>query len=353
MRKLAAIVCVYTACVVTVVMAVEPLSGYDFRMKLSVTNLTEITGDQADFPILVKLTEANFAFMRADADGLDVRFTAADGQTLLDFDRERHSAADQQAEYWIKLPILSSSAQTDFYMYYGGAASDGAVATNVWKSHYSMVQHMEETAGLFLDSTAFSNNLTNVGGVPTSGGMIGRGISFNGTTAYMQTNTIARPENGGVETWLKWNGNTGARQLAEFLNPDVNVSYRLSINASSNIVSVIHYGGGLVTVTGTTAIEPGVWYHVYDAWGTAQRRLYVNGVLDGSNSSTAIPYSSWWNTMQRFGFQFGGVLDEVRMYSTGRPASWVQAQYASQKDALLQYSTAEDLRPKGTVLCIR
>jgi len=66
------------------------LSGYTYRRKITL-DYTKFPSTLTDFPLLVKLTAANFDFSKIlTAGGLDVRFTSSDGSTLLKFDREFH-----------------------------------------------------------------------------------------------------------------------------------------------------------------------------------------------------------------------------------------------------------------------
>ncbi|HSG31994.1 MAG TPA: LamG domain-containing protein, partial [Thermodesulfobacteriota bacterium] len=63
------------------------LSGWNFRKKLTIDS-DYINKDLTDFPILVKLTDSNFPFNKADSLGTDINFTSDDGTTLLKFERE-------------------------------------------------------------------------------------------------------------------------------------------------------------------------------------------------------------------------------------------------------------------------
>ena len=63
-------------------------ANWTYRKKITI-NHTKIDSDLTDFPVLVKLTSANFDFSKANADGFDIRFTSDDGTTLLKFERER------------------------------------------------------------------------------------------------------------------------------------------------------------------------------------------------------------------------------------------------------------------------
>ena len=58
--------------------------------------LGEVDAELTNFPVLVRLDSGNFDFALARTDGHDIRFTAADGQTLLSYERERHDPAGEE-----------------------------------------------------------------------------------------------------------------------------------------------------------------------------------------------------------------------------------------------------------------
>ena len=114
------------------------LSGWAKRIKITIDQ-TDIDANLTDFPVLVKLTSSNFDFSKARSDGFDVRFCSSDGTTLLAFERERHDSTNSLAEYWVKIPSISSSTDTDFYIYYGKSdAADGADPTAVWDANFTV-----------------------------------------------------------------------------------------------------------------------------------------------------------------------------------------------------------------------
>lgn len=122
----------------------------------------KISQDLTNFPVLVRLTTNNFDFALASSNGFDVRFTQSDGVTPLVYERERHDATLQRAEYWVSIPIISSSISTNFYVYYGQArATDRQTPQAVWTNiGYIGVWHLSETNGICADSTAFTNHAT-------------------------------------------------------------------------------------------------------------------------------------------------------------------------------------------------
>ncbi|MDD5704843.1 MAG: DUF2341 domain-containing protein [Kiritimatiellae bacterium] len=136
------------------------LDGWSYRQPVAVDH-AQVTAALTNFPLLVRLDADSFDFALARADGTDLRFTAADGTTLLDFERELHDAAAKQAAYWVRLPLVSSVSNTLFYMYYGNSGADGANADGVWDGSHVGVWHMHTTNGVTQpDSTARGVDLT-------------------------------------------------------------------------------------------------------------------------------------------------------------------------------------------------
>ena len=90
------------------------LTGYNTRKKLTISAAL-VDADLTDFPTAVILTSARHDFSKGNSDGNDTRFCSSDGTTLLAFERERHDSVNSLAEYWTKIPSVSSAADTDFY----------------------------------------------------------------------------------------------------------------------------------------------------------------------------------------------------------------------------------------------
>ena len=67
---------------------------------------------------------------------------------LLNYEREQHDSVNDVADYWVNLPVLLSTAPTQFYVYYRPqTTADGANPTNVWDSNYVFVYHLKESTG--------------------------------------------------------------------------------------------------------------------------------------------------------------------------------------------------------------
>ncbi len=91
-------------------------------------------------------------------------------------------------------------------------------------------------------------------------------------------------------------------------------------------------GGDWRVITGTTALEAGVWYHLAAQCGSGGMKLYVNGRLEASDSYTGYPEPDWSDgTLNSGAFSIGtyesiwamdrtalGCYDEVRVSDVQR-----------------------------------
>ncbi|MBN2182777.1 MAG: DUF2341 domain-containing protein, partial [Sedimentisphaerales bacterium] len=143
--------------------------------------------DLTDLPLYVKISSDADIGAHAQSDGDDIRFTLADGVTVIPHETESFSidSGDATGHFWVKVPTINSSSTTDIYIYYGNSeASNGDDPNNVWDDNYLGVWHLSEdswdgTSGEVKDSTSNGNHGTAAGDANTvSAGKIGRAGDF-------------------------------------------------------------------------------------------------------------------------------------------------------------------------------
>jgi len=147
------------------------------RKKITIDN-TKVSGSgsHSNFPVLVLLASDTELANTAQDDGDDILFTSSDGETKLDHELVSFNGATGALIAWVRIPSLSTSADTDIYMYYGNAgASSQENAASVWTTggKYVAVYHLENDAN---DSTGNHNGTNNGGDFVT--GKVGTGIQF-------------------------------------------------------------------------------------------------------------------------------------------------------------------------------
>lgn len=345
---------------------------YTTRIKLTIDQ-TKVDADLVDLPVLVKLTDARFDWTHSNADGFDIRFTASDGSTLLKYERERHDGADY-AEYWVKVPAVSGTVNTDCYLYYRTTdTADGADPTNVWDANYVTVQHLSDlTTSTTDDSTSYGYNGTKrVAGEPTEiTANIVNGQDFLATADdYINCGDITQIDASAYFTFSAW------------------VQVHSDADASGSVINkrdsaTAHERMGLITVAsrnirattantantyGDTAVnafvfdEWNLWTMVFDGTqvtNAASLKFYLNAVQQSLTFTGTIP-----DTTANIAagveigilsttYGFNGIIDEVRITNDVRTAAEVKADYYSGNDSLLTYGAEETPPGAGQVIII-
>jgi hypothetical protein len=127
---------------------------------------TKVSGDHRDFPVLIALKDADLRSAAsgghvARPQGEDICFTLSDGTTKLCHEMESYDPATGALRAWVRVPALSSTADTPLYLYYGNPAGHaGQEGHRVWDAGYKMVLHLHPAEGPQRDSTANQNHGT-------------------------------------------------------------------------------------------------------------------------------------------------------------------------------------------------
>ena len=158
--------------------------------KLISVDYTKVSATLSNFPVLVSVTDTDLLDTGnggpVQPDGDDLQFRSSDGSKL-SHEIDEYDGSTGKLIAWVKIPTLSSSANTDFYLYYGNpSASSQEDAANVWTSNYEGVWHLnedvvdEQTTGTHYESTSDGHNGTQNENVEAAGGQIGYCQDFDG-----------------------------------------------------------------------------------------------------------------------------------------------------------------------------
>ena len=158
---------------------------------------TKVPSTQSNFTVLVSVTDpalktvANGGHV-VNANGYDIGFYAdSGGTTKLKWEVEKYDGTAGNLIAWVKIPSVSSSTDTVFYLMYGDSSinTDQSDPPNTWDLNFKAVWHLGNGSTLSLnDSTSNGNGLANVGATGATTGKISGGAGpFNGTSQCLKT----------------------------------------------------------------------------------------------------------------------------------------------------------------------
>ena len=348
---------------------------YSKRIKLTISN-TNIDAELTWFPITVFLTSAQgeevFAEFDADGDFDRVAFTTSDESTQLYADCELFDDSESKAIYHVSKTgwAISNTGTTDFYMYYDDNAghnttyiskSGGTAAQSAWDGNFKAVYHMNDGASTsaIYDSTSNNNDGTKeAANEPIEAtGKVGKGQDFDGTNDRI---TVANNE--GLDALDPYDnsytlefivnapeqGAGGFRILEKWVNGVTGYPFSFQGGAGATFTFAAWDGTNNPSLASPTAFDSTYKYFasIVDH-DTDQLKISLNGgafttetnTITGAITNAADVYIG--NRGLDTTRPFDGILDEIRISSTNRSASWLKATYNSLWDTLLTYGSEE------------
>jgi|GEM_PF-3084303 len=202
--------------------------------------------------------------------------------------------------------------------------------------------------------SAVSNSVTNVtatGFTPTTDK--GEGLTFNGTTAYVNVPDASSLHVSTAVTMSGWFNpatsfpspdgtshfqNIMSRAIAGTASQQVYTLDWTGTNATSIFRFLVGDGTNQVATSYTVgALTPGTWYFLTATWTPTSQALYVNGSLKASGTSTTISsiQAAGGTALRLGGYDFGstpvqflaGTLDDIRLYNAALSPNSVVALY--------------------------
>jgi hypothetical protein len=347
------------------------LSGWDKRVKITIDH-NDVSSNLANFPVLIYIGDSSgqnndnvtFIFNELINDGnrKKIAVTTNDKTTQCYVEIEKWDTSNKQAWLWVKVPNVSSTADTDLYLYYDKNQTDNTnyvgdigstPAQNVWDSNYKGVYHLQgdpTTPTSNKDSTSNQNDPTFNGSMTLEdqvAGEIDGSIDFDGIDDFVSvpnneslqfTNSLT------IEAWIKLNSSGSGSDVDIILrkgegNPN---DYQLAVNDQKLALMIEENDGG--GLNSSASLSTLTWYYVAGTWDGATRKVYIDGLENGSDSKSGsiVPDSQAIYIGGRSGADLSyGIIDEVRASDTSRNEAWINASYESGRDHLLDFGSEE------------
>ena len=307
-----------------------------------------VTSTVRNFPVLVRLSAANFAFAQARGKGQDIRFAAASGAHLK-YQIDRWDSAKAVAEVWVKVDSVKGNAADSLVMRWGKAdAADSSDGNAVFAASngYVGVWHMGGTGTADRkNSVAGGMDATTnyFDGDEGTEGAIGRADSLDAVSPYgdnLQLGDGYDDFTGGF-TFTIWCKPSAASENSRLLDlgngPGSDEVVLARDGTSDGIVFDNYYNTNRgKTIKVDNCFPAGQWQQFAVTVTGGAMNLYRNGALIKSdnlgNTITTVRRAfiylgrNDWN----YGSYFKGILDEAVIAKTSRSADWIKLGYANQ-----------------------
>jgi len=285
---------------------------------------------EKEFPLLVRLDKDWFDFEQAKSHGDDIRFSTPGGKAL-PYQIEHWDAAVGAASIWVRVPEIKGNARQRIRLHWGKEdakdLSNGKEVFNESNGHLS-VWHLGDEVR---DEVATLES-KDVGTTPIPG-MIGIARHFPGRKGVFCGDMIpnypsadsshttalwfrAEKPNGTVLGWGNEGGGRGSKIRMQFRSPPH-----------------IYIDSVFSDVKAESRLPMNEWVHVVHTYGNGPRKMYINGKLDGEATTklniktpSRLWLGGWYHN-----YDFIGDIDEVRISTVTRSASWIRLQFENQK----------------------
>ncbi len=188
---------------------------------------------------------------------------------------------------------------------------------NVSGGVYSLTAKATDDGGAIATSNAITVNVLDSASLHS--------LSLNGTSSYVSVPNSATINISGpitIEAWIKLSAVNGNYQdivcREAWGQSGTGGGYEFAITNTGKVRLDLYQGPSqYTTAIGSTTVTTNVWHHVAGVFDGNQMRVYLDGMLDGSLSTTSGPASgtsalnigkSTYTT-----YYFGGLIDEVRI----------------------------------------
>ncbi len=317
---------------------------------------TKVSGTSAlvDFPMLIATTDAGLNTVAnggyvASSTGADIFFTSSDGSTKLSHEIESYVSSTGALTAWVKIPSLSTSADTLLYMYYGNASSsDQQSKTATWDSSTKGVWHFNDSLA---DSSSNANNGTNNGSLNLSTGKIGGARDFTNAWGTVRVPSSPSLQPSTQLTLSFWINQYGAQPDwvrpilygQDSVNPWGAYGFYIDPSSDNNLNFVLgstnnNYGLGVATLATST------WQYIVGTFDGTTMKLYLDGnqistrndsfSIGDYDGTTGLSMGSSWSNWA----DWTGYLDEIRVASTTRSADWIKTEYNNQNSPATFYA---------------
>lgn len=303
-------------------------------------------------PVLVRLLDdpARFDYDLAAPDGADLRFFDVELTTELPHEIERWQDHGESI-VWVRVPSIGGGAQQLWMCFGQPGLEDAADPAAVWEGHYTGVWHFEiDDRNDVRDST--SNGLDgSLGGAASMAavgpGRIGQGLTFEQPGSRVNVSdqpALDLTDVVMIEGWVRVDAVDYDANRYLLRKRD---AYFLHVMRDWTIdpYFYVYRAFSPYSVSTGQPLPAEQWVHLAGSFDRAERvaRIWLDGALVGEydySFTLDLPIDTSDYPLD-LGNDLEGSFDEVRLSSVRHSTAWIELQYRSGADVLLQFGPAE------------
>ena len=310
-------------------------ANYLYRKQLTIT---AGAGAQVPANYPVKITEDTAALQTASkvrSDRKDWRVLYFNGSAWTDLTRDYVSTTVTM--FGLQAAIPAGEADTNYYIYYGysAASTTKQAATEAeYNSVYGMfgttpdanslaIYHFREGTG---QTVADDSSSANTGSGTSLAWVTDQKYGWGGdfTSAIVGAGSSLSLGSMTLEGWFNPDVVTGTQQL---INKEENnaIGYELKLSGANVVYRTKDSSDVITSITSTTSLVAGTTYHIAGTHDGSTMRLYINGTLEASTSSST-PKTQTANTVigriagGSTAADYNGKMSHIRISNTARSA---------------------------------
>jgi len=322
--------------------------NWKFRKKVTIDH-TKIMNDLTDFSLLIYLKDEDLK-ERAKRLGKDIIFIDSDNKKLKR-EIESYDSLTGELFAWVKIPFLSSTEDTEIYVYYDNSKTVQVDDEDTWDQNFLMVQHFQEVIGDSLDSTA--NNIDGkLQGDLKQGaiGKISKTYEFDGVDDFVALEDSALfsdLNNITIGVWILPKEDQEDRGIIGW-EGDQYSAWQIIIGKQENIFRTSISGKSYQTYL-KTLLEKDQWYYLTFVYDGENLISYLDGeeksikdvpqgvLTRGKGEFVEIGRykdESWISALGQIWrtYSFKGLIDQVEISNIARDLSWIKTRFDNQND---------------------
>jgi hypothetical protein len=332
---------------------------FDYQKPITIDH-TKVAATLTNFPVLIDLVDTDLK-NHVQSNGNDIVFTL-NGQPLdheIEMYDPNYNPTQAHLVAWVKVPTLSSTADSVIMMHYGCDDMPASYSTGVW-DNYEIVQHLSDNpTGIEYDSAAKNHHGTSYGNMASDDlvvGKIGDAVEFD--SSLNQAISVGQIY---TDQWSQFT-------MSAWVYHDVTADDRVFSKAPSTTSAdcIMHLGvtgsGYMRTRLSTdeqssssydslSTVSNLQWHYLTWTWSSAGTiYLYIDGNLDNSVSKTGTSVKNSdlmfiianWETGTSDPRNWDGKIDEIRLLPTLLSGNWILTEWRNQNSPSTFYSVGTE-----------